>query len=170
MSRTAIREAINTYLTNAGLPVLASVKSFPAKFTPEMEFYQGEDPGTQDGVLIYLYVESQRERRIALGGAHSGEKLVDYTFILNCFFRSTKRKTEDVGADNETFLDALVAAIRADRQAGAPGVIFEWGEGAGFGGPDIEITSYYPRTLNGAGSATQVFSTVRVSVSEILQA
>ena len=81
MSRTAIREAINTYLTNAGLPFLASVKSFPAKFTPEMEFYQGEDPGTQDGVLIYLYVESQRERRIALGGAHSGEKLVDYTFI-----------------------------------------------------------------------------------------
>jgi hypothetical protein len=170
MSRSTVRAAIVSYLENAGITSLSTVKPFPAKFTPEMEFYAGEDPGTQEGAIIYTFVSRESEKRIALGGSHSGKKAVEYEFVLDCFFRSTKRKTEDVGADNETFLDSLISAIRADRQAGAPTVIFQWGEGILPGGSDIEVTSYYPRLLNGAGSTTQVFSSVRVAVVEILTA
>ena len=168
MSRATVRAAVVKYLQGAGITSLASVKPFPAKFTSEMEFYAGEDPGTQDGCIIYTFINRESERRIALGGPHNGKKAVDYEFTLDCFFRSTKRKTEDVGADNEAFLDSLITAIRADRNAGAPDVIFQWGEGTFPGGADIDITSYYPRSLNGAASATQVFSSVRVSVVEIL--
>ena len=159
-----------SYLEGANIQFLSTVKPFPAKFTPEMEFYEGEDPGIQSGAIIYTYVSRESEKRIALGGPHSGKKAVEYEFVLDCFFRSMKRKTEDAGADNETFLDSLIGAIRADRNAGAPNVIFQWGEGVFPGGTDIEVTSYYPRTLNGAGSATQVFSSVRVAVVEILTA
>ena len=170
MSRAAIRSAIVSYLESANIASLSSVKPFPAKFTSEMEFFAGEDPGVQDGAIIYIYVARESEKRIALGGATSGKKAVEYEFVLDCFFRSMKRRTEDVGADNEAFIDSLVAAIRADRQAGAPGVIFQWGEGIFPGGPDIDVTSYYPRSLNGAASATQVFSSVRVTVVEVLSA
>lgn len=168
VSRSTVRAAIVSYLQGAGITSLSTVKPFPAKFTPEMEFYAGEDPGTQDGCIIYTFISKESERRIALGGPHSGKKAVEYEFVLDCFFRSTKRKTEDVGVDNEAFLDSLVTAIRADRTAGAPDIIFQWGEGVFPGSSDIDITSYYPRSLNGAASATQVFSSVRVSVVEIL--
>ena len=168
MSRATVRAAIASYLEGAGITFLSSVKPFPAKFTPEMEFYEGEDPGVQSGAIIYLFIGRESEKRIALGGEHNGKKAVEYSFVLDCFFRSTKKKTEDVGADNETFLDSLIEAIRADRQAGAPQVIFQWGEGMTTGGSDIDVTSYYPRSLNGAASATQVFSSVRISVVEIL--
>ena len=168
MSRTTVRAAIASYLESANITFLSSVKPFPAKFTPEMEFFEGEDPGIQSGAIIYLFIGRESERRIALGGPHDGKKAVEYSFTLDCFFRSMKRKTEDVGEDNETFLDSLITAIRADRQAGAPGVIFQWGEGVNGGGADIDVTSYYPRSLNGTASATQVFSSVRVSVVEIL--
>jgi hypothetical protein len=134
-----------------------------------MEFYEGDDPGTNNGAVIFLYIESEREKRIAFGGPTSGEKMVTYTFVLDCFFRSTSRKTQDVGANNDVFLDSLTSAIRANRIAGAPGVIFSWGEGQHeSGGDDIQVTSYYPRLLNGAGSATQVVSSVRVTVLETL--
>jgi len=170
VSRTTVRSAIASYLESANVTYLSTVKPFPAKFTPEMEFYEGEDPGVQSGAIVYLYIEQETEHRIALGGAHGGQKVVEYVFHLDCFFRSTKRKTEDVGADNETFLDSLLSAIRADRNAGNPSVVFQWGEGVLPGSADLEVTSYYPRTLNGAGSTTQVFSSVRVSVVEILTA
>lgn len=170
MSRATVRAAIANYLNTAGIIGLASdgVKQFPAKFTPEMEFYQGEDPGHSSGAIIYLFFENQSETRIALGGAHDGRKAIEYTVALDCFMRSTHRKSEDAGADNEAFLDSLEAAIRADRNAGAPGVIFQWGEGTFPGSPDLTTVSYYPRLLGGAASATQIYSRVTVSVIEII--
>ena len=168
MSRATVRAQITDYLSNYGITNLSGVKPFPAKFTPEMEFFAGEDPGHSSGAIIFLFFETERETRIALGGAHDGRKAVEYSVVLDCFMRSTHRKSEDAGADNEAFLDSLMAAIRADRNAGNPAVIFQWGEGTFPGSADIEVVSYYPRLLNGAGSTTQIYSTVRVSVIEIL--
>jgi hypothetical protein len=168
MSRATVRAAITSYLSNAGITHLSSVKPFPAKFTSEMEFYEGEDPGHSAGAIIYIFFENQTEHRIALGGDHDGRKAIEYTIALDCFMRSTQRKSEDAGADNEAFLDSLEAAIRADRNAGAPGVIFQWGEGSFPGSADLTTVSYYPKLLMGAGSATQTYSRVTVSVIEII--
>lgn len=170
MSRATVRSAIAAYLTSANIDFLSTVKPFPAKFTSEMEFYAGEDPGIESGAIIYIYFEGQDESRIALGGAHNGKKAVEYTVGLECFMRSQQPKSEDAGADNEAFIDSLVSAIRADRQAAAPGVIFQWGEGVLPGSADIRVTSYYPRQLGGRSSVTQVYSSVRVSVVEIIEA
>ena len=107
MSRTAVRAQVATYLSGAGVTFLNTVKPFPAKFTSEMEFFQGEDPGHSSGAIVYLYIASQKESRIALGGANNGRKAMEYEFVLDCFMRSMHRKSEDAGADNDTFLDSL---------------------------------------------------------------
>jgi len=170
MSRAAVRSSIVTYLTNYGVTNLSNVFGFPAKFTPEMEFFSGEDPGHSSGAVIFIYFAGQRETRIALGGLHNGRKSVEYEVVLDCFMRSTQPKAEDAGSDNEAFLDSLITAIRADRQAGTAGnPIFQWGEGTINGGPDIEVISYYPRTLSGAISATQIYSQIRLTVLEELE-
>ena len=174
MSRQTVRSAIAAYLNGANVTNLSTVKPFPAKFTPEMEFYAGEDPGHSSGAICYIYFAGQRENREALGGAHSGQKAVTYEVVLDCFLRSSHRKAEDAGLDNEAFLDSLVSAIRADRTAGTSGSanpIFQWGEGGWpNGGPDIEIVSYYPRMLAGNQSVMQIYSSVRVTVVEIIPA
>jgi hypothetical protein len=168
MSRATVRAAITDYLANAGIENLSTVKPFPAKFTSEAEFYDGEDPGHSSGAIIYIFFENQTENRVALGGAHDGRKVIEYTVALDCFMRSNHKRSEDAGLDNETFLDSLEAAIRADRNAGAPGVIFQWGEGTFPGSADLTTLSYYPKLLAGAGSATQTYSRVTVSVLEII--
>ena len=171
MSRATVRSAIASYLENAGIDGLNVVKPFPAKFTPEMEIFAGDDPGHSSGVILYIYMAGQRESREALGGAHSGQKAVQYEVVLDCYLRSTKPKAEDAGLDNEQFLDNLVTAIRADRNAGAPSVIFQWGEGEfPSGGADIEIASFYPRLLSGNIAATQIYSSIRLNVVEIVYA
>jgi hypothetical protein len=170
MSRATVRTAIQNYLQNANVTYLSQVKPFPAKFTPEMEFYEGEDPMHRNGVVMYLFFEKSSERRIAFGGATNGRKEVEHSVILDCIFRSANPQSEDAGAENELFLDSLVQSIRANRNAGSPSVIFQWGEGSLNGGADIDITSYYPQSLRAAQSAVQIVSRVAVSVIEILEA
>ena len=169
MSRSTVRAAIVSYLQNAGITNLSTVYGFPPKLTKEGEFFEGQDPGHASGVVLYLWFENQHEQRFALGGAHSGKKGVNYSLVMDCYLRSTHKKSQDAGNDNDDFLDSLVAAIRADRNAGAPGLIFQWGEGQFPNeGVDIDIASFYPRMLNGAGTTTQIYSSVRVNVTEIV--
>jgi len=167
VSRETVRTQFVNYLNNAGITYLASVKTFPAKFTPEGEFYDNEDPGHATGCIVYPYIEAQREKRIELTGATGGGKKIAYTVVFTCIFRSSKRKTEDAGADSEAFLDSFTNAIRASKNCGGSGPIFQWGEGTTLGGEDIDVVSYYPRQINGSASVTQVVSTVRVTVIEI---
>ena len=167
MSRTTVRAQFIDYLNNAGITYLSEVKNFPAKFTPEGDFYQNEDPGHQQGCIVYPYIETQSDKRIELTGATGGGKEITYEVVFTCIFRSNKRKTEDAGVDAETFLDSFTNAIRASKNCGGNGPIFQWGEGATNGGTDIEVTAYYPRQINGSASATQVVSSVRVRIIEI---
>ena len=154
MSRTTIRAAVQSYLQGLGqngtgsISYLTNVYSFPAKFTKDMEFYQGEDPGIGAGCLMFLYIERENRKRIALGGANSGKKFVTYNFVLDCFFRSTEQKTQDVGAMNDVFLDSLIAQIEADRFY-------------------LNMRRDYPRNLAGGASVTQIYSSIRVVVNEL---
>lgn len=167
MSRTTVRAQFVNYLNNAGITYLSEVKNFPAKFTPEGDFYQGEDPGHQQGCIVFPYIESQSEKRIELTGATGGGKEISYDVSFTCIFRSNKRKTEDAGVDAETFLDSFTNAIRASKNCGGNGPIFQWGESGTNNGADIEVVSYYPRQLNGSAAVTQVVSTVKVRIIEI---
>ena len=167
MSRETVRTQFVNYLNGAGVTYLSGVKTFPAKFTPEGDFYDNEDPGHAQGAIVYPYIETQREKRIELTGPTGGGKEISYTVVFTCIFRSNKRTTEDSGADSEAFLDSFINAIRASKNCGGSGPIFQWGEGSTTGGDDIEVVSYYPRQINGSASVTQVVSTVRVTVIEI---
>ena len=163
MSRVAINNAIQTYLTNANIPDLANVYAYPAKFTPEGEFYDGEDPGTSSGAMIFMRLGTQHATRIELRGATQGGKFINYQLILTILFRSSKPKSQDAGQDFDAFLDNLLAAIAASKTAGTnDGTIFSWGEGARFGGDDLELEVYYPRPIS--ASITQCNARLTVQV------
>jgi hypothetical protein len=164
--RESVRSAVQAYLAPdaSNIANLGNVYSYPAKFTPEGDFYLNEDPGHSTGAVIFIYLGRQSERRIALGGAHNGEKRTSLEIVLDCFIRSTSNKAEDCGLAADQFLDDLVDRIRADRTAGAPSVIFQWGEGDTVGGTDIEVQCLYPKTINGSAQVTQVYASVRTTV------
>lgn len=163
LSRVAVTAAIAKYLNTAGILYLANVYPYPAKFTPEGEFYEGEDPGIDSGSMIFMRLESQHEKRIALRGALAGGKMVTYQLALTSLFRSSKPKTQDAGADNDAFLDSLIAAIRASKTAGTTdGTVFSWGEGGINGGDDLQTEVFYPRPIKAGISQTNSRMTIQV--------
>jgi len=164
-SRGAVVAAIQTYLQNYGVTYLSNVYAYPAKFTPEGEFFSGEDPGVDSGAMIFLRLARQHEDRIVLEGLPPGGKMVYYTCEMTILFRSMKPKSQDAGADNDTFLDSLLGAIRASKVCGTTdGTIWQWGEGSTRGGPDLDLETYFPRPLAGSNGVTQTSSRLNVSV------
>lgn len=166
MSRATIRAAIGEYLSSANITNLSKVLAQPPKFTSGGEFFQGQDPGHGSGAVIYIHLSQQNEYRIALGGPHNGLKMRPYVVGLICVFRSKKPDTQDVGDDNDAFLDSLVAAIEADRTAGNPQTIFQWGEGDDLYGVDIKVRAEMPSPIR--QQMSQVFSVVEVTVLEMI--
>ncbi len=166
MSRTTVRAAIGTFLAPPNVTGLQTMIVQPPKVTLEQQFFVNEAFGTATGGIGFLYLDNSVERRIALGGPHNGRKWRQYTAHLLVFLRSTKAKAEDVGADNDLLLDALVARMESDRMFGAPGVIFQAGEGGEHGGDDIRVRAGLPVDIQ--GGMTQVFTTVTFEVCEIL--
>ena len=166
MSRRTIREAIATYLEGSNITNLGKVYTQPPKLTPASDFYQGSDPGHGSGAVIYIHIPDQHESRIALGGPTNGNKLRPYTVGLVCVFRSTKPDVQEVGNDNDDFLDSLCTAIESNRNAGNAAVVWQWGEGEQLYGIDIRVKAEMPRPIR--QQTSQVFSVVEVTVLEWL--
>lgn len=165
MPRVQVRKAIAQYLRSANVEYLGKVYEHPPKYTSEGEFVLEDYAGQGTGAVIYLHLVEQSEERVALGGAQGGQKQRTYNCGLICVLRSKKPSTEDVGHENDEFLDSLVLAIQADRTANSS-VIFQWGEGDTLEGQDIVVRAEMPRPIR--QQASQVFSTVEVKVMEMI--
>lgn len=164
-SRVAVTNAIQTYLSGAGVTYLSNVYAYPAKFTPEGEFFTGEDPGTESGAMIFMRLASQHDVRMSLQGLPPGGKMTYYKLDLTILFRSSKPESQDAGADNDLFLDSLLEAIRASKTAGTTdGTVWQWGEGSTRGGQDLELEVFYPRALQARNNVTQTNSKLIISV------
>ena len=164
-SRVAVTNAIQTYLAGAGVTYLADIYPYPAKFTPEGEFFSGEDPGTDSGAMIFMRLSTQHDVRMSLQGLPPGGKMVYYKLELTNLFRSTKPESQDAGADNDTFLDSLLTTIRASKTAGTTdGTVWQWGEGSTRGGNDLNLEVFYPRPLGARNAVTQTNSHLTISV------
>lgn len=181
MPRKSIRAAVGTYLqkgvTLQVINDLSSVFPYPPKFTDERDFYTAQIPGFGHGAVLFIYIGPTEEERIAKGGQHSGLKFRPYQFVFLCYHRSTSLKAEDAGAQNDDFLDSLVAWIQADRNMGTVsnatgyvpnGAIFQAGEGGISGGTDLRVHSLLPKT-NKTGGTLTTFTQIELTVCEILR-
>jgi hypothetical protein len=168
MGRAAVRAAIAAYLdpSNSNITGLGAVFAHPARFTPEGDFYANEDPGTSDGAVIFLHLEHVSAKRIELKGASAGGKQRKYTLALDCFIRSSASTTQECGAFADTFLDSLTARIEADKNAGAPSVIFQWGEAERIGEPDLDTIATYPHPIGNAQNVSQVRARITTTILE----
>ena len=150
------------------IPALAEVYGFPEKIMAESDMYQDFNPGMDEGAFMFVHLMTSHDLRIALGGPTSGQKWVEYDCTLTLVFRSSAPLSSDAGLANEAMIDAIVAAIRSDRHAGDPGTIFQWGEGSRAGGTDIDVTSFYPQDLHASKGTTQILSTIKVKIAQII--
>jgi hypothetical protein len=170
MSKTTVTDAVYQYLQpeTSGITYLGSVYKALPKIANEADLFTSSYPGQGLGSVIYMFMTNQQEHRIAFGGPHDGRKYRTYDLGLLIVFKSDLRQTEDGQNAFDDFMDSLVEYIQADRNAGNPQVIFQWGEGGETGGPDIRIDYTFPRTLDGGVTLFQAVA--HITTCEILDA
>jgi len=167
MGMVDVYNTVFDFLTpaNSGIPYLGTVYKALPKVENESELFSFVPPGTGVGALIYMFIASRNETRIAYGGEHNGRKLVPYTVSLLCVLKSDLARADDGQEAFNVFIDGLVDRIRFNRNAGNANYIFEWGEGGLNAGPDIDIQFPVPRTSRGG---VMVFQAVcKVTTIEI---
>lgn len=182
MPKTEVTNALVEYLKpeNSNITYLGAVYPALPRVPNEADLFNFVPPGLGVGVLMFLFIENQSERRIAFGGPHQGRKFRTYGLSLLCIMKSDLPSSAEGQAAFNEFIDSTTGFIQADRNAGTEatslggsgpyagtGVVFQWGEG-GLNGSSPDITIDYPVPKTAAGGIMLFQAVIRVTVCETL--
>jgi hypothetical protein len=121
-------------------------------------------PGELSSAAVVIFIQSERESRIAVGGPHTGWKRVDYTVILQVFHHSVEPNTEAAMADFDVLIDSIKERLRADHNFGDTTGTLVWQ------GAEPAINALYGEPTTSDLGATETFASLEFDVTEMIQA
>jgi hypothetical protein len=159
--RTGVRATLYTYLKNANISTLNQIfTSFPKR----INYQVNSTAGQLSRSAVVIFIQNEREKRIAIGGATNGWKQVDFTVVLQIFHHSMQRDAEDAMADFDTLVDNIKATLRADHRFGDTTGNLVWQ------GAEPAIDTLYGEPVTSDNGATETFAEIRFDVTEMIQA
>jgi hypothetical protein len=161
MSRSQLRSQLYTFLDEANITDLIQVHS---SFPNRIDFQRNAVAGQKSRAVVVIFIESERESRLAFGGATSGKKRIDYNVAVQVYHHSLWDDGEKVMADFDKMLDGLKDRLRSDHRFGDTTGTLIW-QGAE---PQIEVSYGLPKKIN--GGATETWASVRFAVTQMLNA
>lgn len=165
MSRKVVREAVANWIASAQITTLNQVfTSFPKRINFQVDSF----PGQNSRAAGVVFIESESESRLAIGGVTSqgeglGWKRVDYQVAFQIFHHSLQRDPVDAMDDFDQVIDAVKERLRngwhelgendPDRiwQAAEPGIDVQYGE-----------------PLTNEGGATETWAAIRFTVTQMI--
>jgi hypothetical protein len=169
MSRSTVREAVRNWIATAQINTLnQTLSSFPKRINFQVNAF----PGQNSRAAAVVFIESEQEMRIAIGGvapmntggAGKGWKRVDYGIALQVFHHSLQRNAEDAMADFDCLIDAIKERLRAGQHTLGvenPNIIWQAAE------PGIDVQ--YGEPLTNEGGATETWAAIRFTVTEMIE-
>jgi len=159
--RANLRATLNSYLVGAAIPTLNQVfTSFPKR----INFQVNATAGQMSRAAAVIFIQSERETRLAIGGATNGWKRVDYTVVLQVFHHSMQNNAEDAMADFDTLVDNIKGTLRASHNFGDSSQVNVWQ------GAEPAIDCLYGEPVTSDNGATETFAEIRFDVTQMIQA
>jgi hypothetical protein len=159
--RTGVRATLASFLTTPQITTLNQVfTSFPKR----INFQVNSVAGQLSRAALVVFIQSENETRLAIGGATNGWKRVDYSIVLQVFHHSLNRNAEDAMTDFDTLIDNIKTRLRSDHRFGDTTGTLVW-QGAE---PIINATYGEPATV--AEGATETYAELQFDVTEMIQA
>lgn len=159
--RTGVRDTLAKFLANPPIETLNQVfTSFPKR----INFQVNSQPGQLTRSAVVIFIVAENENRLAIGGATSGWKRVDYTVILQVYTHSMHRNAEDVMADFDTLIDNLKERLRSNHNFGDESGVLVWQ------GAEPIISARYGEPATSDEGATEIFAELEFAVTEMIQA
>jgi hypothetical protein len=159
--RASVRATLYSYLYAAVIPGLNQIfTSFPKR----INFQVNATAGQMSRAAVILFIQSEREQRIAIGGATNGWKRVDFTVILQVFHHSLQPLAEDAMTDFDTMVDNIKTTLRADHRFGDSTGNLIWQ------GAEPQIDCLYGEPVSSDQGSTETWAEIRFDVTEMIQA
>lgn len=161
MSRTNVRSQVASFLSTATIPDLNQVfTSFPK----QINFQTNAQAGQKSRAAAVVFIQREHEERIALGGAKSGKKRVDYDVVIEVFHHSLHNNAEDAMADFDLTIDGIKDRLRSDHRFGDTSGDIIW-QGAE---PLLDVE--YSEPSSSERGATETWAVIRFQVTQIYTA
>jgi hypothetical protein len=161
MSRAEVRSQLYTFLTGT---TLTDVNQIFTSFPKQINFQKNSTAGQKSRAAAVIFIESEFENRIALGGATSGKKRIDYGVVVQVFHHSSQSNAEDAMADFDTTIDAIKNRLRSDHRFGNPNGDLVW-QGAE---PNISVD--YAEPSSSDRGITETWAAIRFQVTQMITA
>jgi hypothetical protein len=159
--RTGVRSTLYTFLTT---PTITGLNQVFTSFPKRINYQVNSTAGQLSRAAVVIFIQSERESRIAIGGATNGWKRVDYSVILQVYQHSMERDSKAAMTTFDTLIDNIKTRLRSDHNFGDTTGTLVW-QGAE---PEINTTYGEPATDN--GGATETFAEIQFDVTEMIQA
>lgn len=161
MSRAQVRSQVATFLQGATIPDLNQVLT---SFPKQINFQKDAQPGQKSRAAAVVFIAAETESRVALGGATSGWKRIDYTVYVQVFHHSMWNDSKQVMDDFDATIDGIKDRLRSDHRFGNPNGNLVW-QGAE---PEISVEYSTPSTTD--RGATETWAGIRFEVTQMIQA
>lgn len=145
-------------------PAVDGINQVFTSFPKRINFQVNSLPGQSNRTAAVIFIESERENRLGIGGATSGIKRVDYTVVIQVFHHSLENDPQDAMNDFDKMIDNLKEKLRSDHQFGDPSGVLVW-QGAE---PVIDVSYGEPLSTN--GNSTETWASLRFDVTQMIQA
>lgn len=159
--RVGVRETLAKFLAN---PPIAGLNVVHTSFPKRIQFQENSLPGQLSRAQVVIFIQSETETRLAIGGAHDGWKRVDYNVIIQIFLHSLERDSVDAMDAFDTLVDAIKTRLRSDHNFGDKTGTLVWQ------GAEPIINGSYGEPATTKEGATEIFAELQFDVTEMIQA
>jgi hypothetical protein len=161
VGRVQLRSTLYNYLTGANIATLNQIfTSFPKR----INFQVNASAGQLSRSALVIFIQSERETRLAIGGATNGWKRVDFQVVLQVFHHSVQNNAEDAMADFDTLIDNIKNTLRASHNFGDSSQVNVWQ------GAEPVIDCLYGEPITSDNGATETWAEIRFDVTQMIQA
>lgn len=159
--RASVRQQLAAFISNPPIDTLNQVfTSFPKR----INFQINAQPGQMTRSAVVIFIAAENETRLAIGGATSGWKRVDFSVVLQVYTHSLHINSEDAMADFDTLIDNIKERLRSDHTFGDSTGNLVWQ------GAEPIIMGRYGEPATSKEGATEVFAELEFLVTEMIQA
>jgi hypothetical protein len=159
--RTGVRATLAAFISNPPIDTLNQVfTSFPKR----INYQVNAQPGQLTRSAAVIFIAAENETRLAIGGAHSGWKRVDYTVVIQLYTHSMHRNAEDAMTDFDTLVDNIKERLRSDHNFGDTTGNLVWQ------GAEPRIAARYGEPATSNEGATETYAELEFEVTEMIQA
>ena len=161
VGRKEVRSTLASFIAP---PNVDGINQVFTSFPKRINFEVNSLPSQRSRAAAVIFIESEREDRLAIGGATNGVKRVDYSVVIQIFHHSLEQNSEDAMNHLDGLIDNLKDRLRSDHQFGDPSGTLVWQAAE----PVIDVSYGEPMSQN--GTSTETWASVRFDVTQMIQA